>query len=450
MSHTRVRIGVLGLALVAGLAAPVTATAAPSATAPAPAPAAAPTVEERRLDGDVPQEILRRSGFAAVAPVFARGLGRAGSYREARRVVAREGSALWRRAVDRAQGRGPARGDLSRDDDRPLYWARLTMTRELRTWEPGFRLTERQRAALFGELERTSRGQSDIRLPHGGSGLTGKGEDGRTGTGVKRVLLTGFDPFTLDRDIRISNPSGAAALALDGTVIDTPDGPARVETAVFPVRWQDFGEGAVERALRAYLPRVDLFTTVSQGRVGRFDVERTNGAWRGGFPDNDNVSRTETVPVADPASQPQWTTTTLPYEAIAAADTGRFPVYDNTSVTEIPAGDSEPVVRPNGPTPGSTARAGGGGDYLSNEIAYRATLLRDRLGLHDSLPGGHVHTPVLEFGVGNADPAAGAVTDPAFVRNRLDIVAQVRAIVAVAVSASEPDRADRTGRADRS
>ncbi|WP_189741277.1 pyroglutamyl peptidase [Streptomyces tendae] len=425
MRPIRVRIGVLGLALVAGLAAPTAATAAPEAGGAAPAP----TVEERRLDGEVPREILRRSGFGAVAPAFARRLGRADSYREARAVVAREGAALWRRAVDRVQGRGPARGDLSRDDDRPLYWARLGMTRELRTWEPGFGLSERQRAALLTELERTSRGQTDLRLPRGGHGK-----------GVKRVLLTGFDPFTLDRDIRISNPSGAVALALDGTVIDTPDGPARVETAVFPVRWADFAEGTVERALRPYLPRVDLFTTVSQGRVGRFDVERTNGAWRGGFPDNDNVSRTETVPVADPASQPQWTTTTLPYAAITAADTGRFPVYDNTSVTEIPAGGDEPVVRPDGPTPGSTAREGGGGNYLSNEIAYRATLLRDRLGLHGTLPGGHVHTPVLQFGAGNTDPATGAVTDPGFVRNRLDIVAQTRAIVGVAVSAAGAGR----------
>ncbi|WP_282083052.1 pyroglutamyl peptidase [Streptomyces tendae] len=428
MRPLRVRIGVLGLALVAGLAAPTAATAAP----PAGSTALAPTVEELRLDGDVPREILRRSGFAAVAPAFARGLGRAGSYREARAVVAREGEALWRRAVDRVQGRGPARGDLSRDDDRPLYWARLGMTRELRAWEPGFGLSERQRAALLTELERTSRGQTDLRLPRGGHGGHGKG--------VKRVLLTGFDPFTLDRDIRISNPSGAVALALDGTVIDTPDGPARVETAVFPVRWADFAQGTVERALRPYLPRADLFTTVSQGRVGRFDVERTNGAWRGGFPDNANVSRTETVPVTDPASQPQWTTTTLPYAAITAADTGRFPVYDNTSVTEIPAGATEAVVRPDGPTPGSTAREGGGGNYLSNEIAYRATLLRDRLGLHGTLPGGHVHTPVLQFGAGNTDPATGAVTDPEFVRDRLDIVAQTREIVGVAVSAAGTDR----------
>ncbi|TQL22703.1 pyroglutamyl peptidase [Streptomyces sp. SLBN-134] len=415
MNSLRVRTGVLGLALLTGLAAPTTtATAADTATAP--------TVEELRLDGDAPREILRRSGFDDAAPEFALALDRAHSWSQARRAVVREGTGLWRRAVDRAQGRGPEAGDLSRDDDRPLYWARLGMTRELRVWEPGFRLSDRQRALLLDELERTSRGQTGIRYPHG--------------KGVKRVLVTGFDPFTLDRDIRISNPSGAAALALDGTVIETADGPARVEAAVFPVRWRDFAEGTVERALRPHLPEVDLFTTVSQGRVGRFDVERTNGAWRGGFGDNENVGVTGTIPVADPDSQPQWTSTTLPYTEIVAADTGRFPVYDNTSVTEIPAGGTESVVRPEGPTPGSTARAGGGGDYLSNEIAYRATLLRDRLGLREELPGGHVHTPVLQFGAGNTTE----VTDPQFVRNRVDIIGQVRSIVTAAVSATERTR----------
>ncbi|MFD4415458.1 pyroglutamyl peptidase [Streptomyces sp. NPDC058476] len=413
MTHIRARIGVLGLALVAGL------TATPGASA-----ADASTVEERRLDRTAPQEILRRSGFDTVAAEFARALGRADSYEQARHIVVQQGSRLWRRAVDRAQGRGPAGGDLSRDDDRPLYWARLGMTREVRQWEPDFGLSGPQRAQLLDALEENSRGQNAIRYPHT--------------KGVKRILVTGFDPFTLDRDIRISNPSGATALALDGTTIQTADGPARVETAMFPVRWQDFGDGVVERTLRPYLPHVDLFTTVSQGRVGRFDVERTNGAWRGGYPDNQNLSVTGTVPVTDPASQPQWTSTTLPYKAIVAADTGRFPVYDNTSVTEIPAGGTDPVVRPDGPTPGSTARAGGGGDYLSNEIAYRATLLRDRLGLHSTLPGGHVHTPVLQFGTGNTDPATGTVTDPEFVRNRLDIIAQVRAILAVAVDAPAP------------
>jgi hypothetical protein len=109
-------------------------------------------------------------------------------------------------------------------------------------------------------------------------------------------------------------------------------------------------------------------------------------------------------------------------------------VYDHTSVTEIPAGATDPVTSDTGPTPGSAARAGGGGNYLSNEIAYRATLLRDELGA--DLPGGHVHTPVLQFGDGNTDPATGTVTDPVFVANRLAITAQIRAIVIAAANAS--------------
>ncbi|WP_261365706.1 pyroglutamyl peptidase [Streptomyces sp. Je 1-79] len=413
---SRIRHTSLGLALI-------TATLV-VATPPASADAVCScTVEEARLDRAAPQEILRRGGFDGVAPEFARALAGAESYREAERAVVRHGARLWREAVDRAQGRH-VRGDLSRDDDRPLYWARLGMTRELRAWQPEFRLDETGRNRLLDRLERSSRGQDSIRFARGGP----------TGKGVKRILMTGFDPFTLDRAVRISNPSGATALALDGTVIRTADGGlARIETAVFPVRWQDFADGTVERTLRDQLPKADLFTTVSQGRIGRFDIERFNGAWRGGFADNENLSRTETVPVDDPATQPQWTATTLPYASIVGADTGRFPVRDNTAVTEIPAGGTAPVTRADGPTPGSTARAGGGGDYLSNEIAYRATLLRDRLGLRE-LPGGHVHTPVLQFGAGNTDPATGAVTDAEFVRNRVDIIAQVRAIIAVAAS----------------
>ncbi|MFD8461552.1 pyroglutamyl peptidase [Streptomyces antimycoticus] len=418
MRPIRPRLALLGAALLAAaplaLAVPTTAVADTTAT---------PTVEERRLEAAAPQEILRRSGFDDVAPDFARALAGVRSPAEAERVITRAGRALWKHAVDRVQGRGPAGGDLSRDDDRPLYWARLGMTRALGQWQPGFPLTDARRAALLGTLERTSRGEDSLDLP--------------AGQQIKRIVVTGFDPFQLDADVRRSNPSGAAALALDGTTIRTDSGPARVETAVFPVRWADFADGTVERTLlpafRSGPRRVDAFMTVSQGRVGRFDVERTNGAWRGGYPDNANVSRTETVPipagVPTPRPQPQWTTTTLPYEKIVAANTGPVPVYDHTEVTEIPAGGTTPVVRPDGPTPGSTARAGGGGDYLSNEIAYRATLLRDAVGL--KAPGGHVHTPVLQFGPGNTDPATGQVTDPDFVHNREAITAQVRSILTV-------------------
>ncbi|MGP3979777.1 pyroglutamyl peptidase [Streptomyces sp. KR80] len=418
MRRIRSRFGVLGAAVL--LCTPPVVAASPAAAA---LHVPEYTVEELRLAHPVPQEVLRRSGFDAVAPEFAHALQGVRSYEQAARLVSRSGERLWDRAVDRAQGRGPEGGDLSRDDDRPLYWARLGMSKALREWTPSFPLSEDRRAALIARLERSSRGQDSIELP--------------ADRHITRIVVTGFDPFQLDADIRRSNPSGAAALALDGTTIRTSSGPARIETAVFPVRWGDFTEGTVERTLLPHFRpgprRVDMFTTVSQGRVGRFDVERFNGAWRGGSPDNVNVSRKETVPIPPGVPtvepQPQWTVTSLPYKDIVAAETGDFPVYDNTTVTEIPAGSSEPVTRPDGPTPGSTARAGGGGSYLSNEIAYRATLLRDAMRL--DVPGGHLHTPVLQFGAGNTNPATGTITDPEFVRNRLAITAQVREVVKV-------------------
>lgn len=415
------RTALVGCALLLAACAPAaTSPAAPTTTATS----AAPTVEERRLERPAPQEILLRSGFDDAAPALARALDGARSVDDADRTVADAGRALWRRAVDRVQGRGPQVGDLSRDDDRPLYWARLGLSATVRAWRPqGSAVDDGRRAQLLATLETTSRGQDTIAFPE-------------QTPGVRRVLVTGFDPFTLDRDVRRSNPSGAVALALDGTTVPTAAGSARIEAATFPVRWTDFADGTVERVLAPQLPQVDLFTTISQGSPGEFDLERTNGAWRGGTADNENLTRPGTVPVADPSSQPQWTTTTLPSHELAARPTGRFPVVDHTEVTEVPADGGPPVTRPDGPTPGSTARAGGGGNYLSNEIAYRATLLRDRLGLTGRLPGGHLHTPVLDFAPTNADPATGTVTDQAFTQNRVDIVTQTRAVLVAAVDAT--------------
>lgn len=381
-------------------------------------PNATLTVEERRLDRAVPQEILRRSDFDRFAAGFAPTLCLASSPQEARVAVRYWGSRLWRHAVETAQGKRPAVG-LPATDDRPLYWARLQLTTLLRQWRPEFELAGDDREELLATMHRISRGLDSVRFPNGG---------------LKRVLISGFDPFILDMDIRRSNPSGSAALALDGTILRTAAGPARVEATMFPVLWGTFADGMVEHAVRPHLTdggrQADMFTTVSQGRPERFDVERYNGRWRGGFQDNDNVSATGPIPI--PAGvptvlpEPEFTESTLPAAAMTAADTGRFPVHANRSVTEIPAGGTEPVFQPDGPTPGSTARAGSGGDYLSNEIAYRTTLLRDALSV--PLPGGHLHTPVLRFGDGNTTE----ITDPVLERNRQDIVTQVRALLTTA------------------
>jgi pyrrolidone-carboxylate peptidase len=404
----------LWIVVLLGAAAAVVPGAAPTAARPTCADRAAPlTVEERRLARPTSREVLQRSGFDRFARSFTPALCALPNDRAAERAVRRQGRALWAAAVARAQGRLPA-GRLPVTDDRPLYWARLQLTKALRQWKPSFKLTARRRAQLIDALDKASRGQDSI--AHKG--------------GARRLVVTGFDPFLLDQDIRRSNPSGATALALDGTVIQTAAGPARIETAIFPVLWRPFARGVVERTLLPQLKRIDMFATLSQGRVGRFDVERYNGRWRGGFLDNDNVSSTGVIPIPSgvptvrPA--PEFVPSTLPHEQIVAADSGRFPVFDNTTVVEIPAGGTAPVTRPGGPTRGSLARAGGGGDYLSNEIAYRVTLLRDALGL--DIPGGHLHTPVLQFSAGNTT----ALTDPVFEANQRDIIRQVRNILVVA------------------
>jgi pyrrolidone-carboxylate peptidase len=408
--------------LTAALTAAGCLLALPSATA-VPAncfDSAAPlTVEEQRLALPAPQRILQLTTYDRFATLFRTALCATPNPRAAATVVSVQGTLLWTASVARAQGRLPAVG-LDRTDDRPLYWARLDLSRALRQWTPPFPLSSSDRDALLASLERTSRGQSSIDFP--------------SGHGLHRILVSGFDPFQLDLDIRRSNPSGALALSLDGTVVSTPTGPARIETAMFPVNWDPFATGIVERTFLPHLlpgaRQVDMFTTVSQGRVGRIDIERYNGRFRGGFPDNLTISRTGVIPI--PAGiptvlpAPEFVSTTLPFATLTATPTGRFPVFDHTAVVEIPAGATTPVTQPNGPTPGSVARQGGGGDYLSNEIAYRTTLLRDAL--HLSIPGGHLHTPVLQFDPTNTTE----LTDPTFIQNRTDIINQIRALLIVA------------------
>ena len=156
------------------------------------------------------------------------------------------------------------------------------------------------------------------------------------------------------------------------------------------------------------------------------------------------------VPIADGlptvTPQPQWTRSTLPRTSMVEAGTGPFDVLDRHVVVEVPGDTPVPPTRTecpalpenntgtertDGPTEGSQARSGAGGNYLSNEVAYRATLLRDALGL-DDLPVGHVHTPVLE----GVDATESELSNPEFVENRRAIIAQTRDLVEAALAAS--------------
>lgn len=411
-------------AATAALAAAITLglTGAPStaSTNPTCGTVASPDtrVEHTRLTDPTVTDILARSGFDDVAGAVRTAVCGAGSSKAATAAARLAGQALWQRAVDRVQGRGDAGGDLPRSDDRPLYWARLAGELEIARVAPAYRTwSEDARAKVLAAFDRSSRGIESTAFARDDSGRS------------RQVLASGFDPFTLDRNIRQSNPSGATALAMDGRVVQTAKGPVEIQTVVFPVLWEPFAQGIVERAFLPHLipgkRDVDTAITISQGRAGRFDLEVWNGAHRGTFPDNDRVSVNETIPIpedlphADP--QPQWTRTTLPVEAMKAAVPGTFPVNINRVVTEIPAGSTAPVTRED-PTPGSTAVAGGGGDYLSNESAYRTTALRDAL--EADTKQGHIHVPVLD-GDASGEPLADM---------RADIVAQTVDLVAAAAT----------------
>ncbi|MFE6647384.1 hypothetical protein ACFVJS_12530 [Nocardioides sp. NPDC057772] len=375
-------------------------------------------VEHTRLTEPAVTDILARSGFDDVAGAVRTAVCEAGNSKAATAAARLAGEALWQRAVDRVQGRGDAGGDLPRSDDRPLYWARLAGELEIARVAPAFpSWSEEARAKVLTAFDRSSRGIESTAFVGGESGRS------------RQVLASGFDPFTLDRNIRQSNPSGATALAMDGRVVQTAKGPVEIQTVVFPVLWEPFAQGIVERAFLPHLVPgkrdVDTAVTISQGRAGRFDLEVWNGAHRGTFPDNDRVSVNETIPIPEDlphaTPQPQWTRTTLPVEAMKTAVPGTFPVNINRVVTEIPAGSTEPVTRED-PTPGSTAVAGGGGDYLSNESAYRTTALRDAL--EADTKQGHIHVPILN-GDANGEPLADM---------RADIVAQTLALVAAAAT----------------
>ena len=405
----------LGLSL---LALPGVAHAQPAPCFDANAPT---TVEEQRL-GDrltptgpaVGPELVRLAGFEDDVSRFTTRLCEPISRTQAFQFVRTGAAELWRAAVLRAQS--PQTWDSY--DDRPLYWARLLATKALRQWQPrGWQLSPTDRTALVESFDRASRGV----------------EDQGSGGGVRRMVVTGFDPFQLGgTSVRRSNPSGAAALRLDGQVVQTPSGPVVVETAVLPVLWRAFDQGIVERFHgMALYSNPHALVTVSQGRPGQFDVERWAGRWRGGALDNNNVSVRGVVPNAAGWPQPalEFIETTLPHQRMVAAGTGPFPVRYNREFCEWPVGTVPGTgtadCRADEPTPGAAAASGSGGDYLSNESMYRAN--RVRLGLNaTTLPGGHLHTPVLGQ---PADPAA--LTDAAFERDRRAIADQVAALVSV-------------------
>lgn len=127
------------------------------------------------------------------------------------------------------------------------------------------------------------------------------------------------------------------------------------------------------------------------------------------------------------ATGPEFIETTLPVSEIRSAVGRTAPTVGETEVTEIPAGQTGESYSPaGGPTQGSESVRGSGGNYLSNEIFYRTSLLRLQSQAANPdrrvIPVGHLHTPFLA-------PSAVGISDPQFVAARDAIVSQVKQIL---------------------
>lgn len=292
----------------------------------------------------------------------------------ATQLAARQGHRLWQQAVRDVQS--------GHFDDRPLYWARLAMLSNLKTTSANLKIVEGQNGILMDAVEKTSRGFSDIQY----------GEDVQI-----KIFLTGFDPFFLDKDITQSNPSGLVALALDGFRFDVNGKMAQIETAMVPVRFEDFDQGLIESLLSPIYrdPKTQFVFTVSMGR-NDFDLERFPGRNRSAAaPDNQNwfTLSTKTAPIAPKLNGkdfigPEFVEFSLPVAAMQIKDS-QWKVNDNHTVTTLSRGEFNATSLSE--LQNETSVEGSGGGYLSNEISYRAIVLQQRLNSHAKV--GHIHTP---------------------------------------------------------
>lgn len=360
------------------------------------------TIEELRIEKAIklmPDVALRLSDRI---DEFTQQVNKANNYTALTQLVIRHGSGLWLDAKT-------SFNQLNDVDDRPLYWARLQMSKALRSSKAFAQLFENQQEKLLWSFELISRGKTDVKFD--------KKAD-------KKILLTGFDPFFLDKHIDQSNPSGVVALSLDDIVLSIEGQTAEIEVLIIPVRFADFDQGMIEELLKPYIAdkSVDMVLTVSMGREN-FDLERYPALRRSAkAPDNLNIltGANQENPIVpryknNKLSGPEFVEFSLPIIEMLKGD-GKYKVNDNRKVSTLSQGtfNGQSLIELNK----QTSVSGSGGGYLSNEISYRSILLRDQFNL--TLPVGHIHTPRIK----SFDKEA-----------LVDIVNQTKSIITQGVSA---------------
>ncbi|KAA9338970.1 C15 family peptidase [Adhaeribacter soli] len=339
-------------------------------------------------------------------------------------------------------------------DDRPLYWARNKMQVALKK-HPYFStqfdtsLNPTRGSDLdkiLSIFEEKSRNYSDVDFTYANQ------------NNLKKILITGFDPFQLENNINQSNPSGVCAMALHGKTL----GIGFVQSMIIPVRYRDFdgnynpkvgvGNGIIEDYIAPLIGKgpnhADVIITISQSGYGNYNIDRFATINRGGWSDNMGFTRPEnsnSVYLNLPKEKDLiWIETTLPKAMVMNGGINQQPdnwkhfvVYaqhysvdgnppsiipeslyemrwdyglDNfkpRNPGEILIDTKKTLIDRNGQnnlldSNNSKRRIieGSGSNYLSNEIFYRVALARERWNKkHPSLPkfpSGHFHVAFIQ------------------------------------------------------
>ncbi|MGB0893423.1 MAG: hypothetical protein ACPGUD_03380 [Parashewanella sp.] len=361
-------------------------------------------VEELRLSKaqtDIPNIASRYDGLVSI---FKQKIKTATNEQQITQATATIGNRLWQQAVRDVQA--------GHFDDRPLYWSRLALRKLAKDDnDTKLQLANWQRQILTRSIETTSRGINDLHFS--------------PKTDIK-ILLTGFDPFFLDKNIAQSNPSGLAALALDGFKFKVGKKTAQIQTVMIPVRFVDFDQGMIEGILTPMFRArsIDAVFTVSMGRTD-FDLEHFPAKNRSAVaPDNLNIytKASKQSPKAPrlrgkTLNGAEFIEFTLPVKAMQSIN-GKWKVNDNKQVSTLQQGKFKAKTLAD--LKNQTSVTGSGGGYLSNEISYRSIRLMKQFNL--TIPNGHIHTPKIK----GYDAATEA-----------EIVAQIQAMVVAAMKALE-------------
>ncbi|MCR9144671.1 MAG: hypothetical protein NXI24_20705 [bacterium] len=364
-------------------------------------------------------------------------------------VAAEFARALWRRSWQK------------RRDDLELYWARLRMLDALANF-----LESRELLSL--DVDRALRVFDSLSRNLVAADATSSGDppsdpDRRQASPREKIVwLTGFDPYGLDparpESFWNTNPSGAAVLAMhDRRMVGASGRGFRVQGAIFPVRFDDFTEGRVEKFLSDQVyagADCELLFTISMGGSPEaFHIDRFPGNCRGDHPDNAGV-------IAGPASilpardvvglyggdkiggAPAFVEHSLASRQLKAMRDlpeakAHFRVRDHRAVVFEKSGKAVEVCECEAAdlselTGAGNVRAlrGAGGDYLSNEITFRVLwgLARRERFSSGSLTrpiSAHIHTPRLSGG------SEKAYAQTLAKRNR--IVEQIEAMIVAAM-----------------